>query len=107
MAQKSPPMTLSNRARSIFEDLGYTVEGSGAQFRARRAWKSVTVTTVADPGATPGSGSMRCFVTDEETASDLERRLESADPDYEWAIISVSDGEDYEVVRAPPPGPAQ
>jgi hypothetical protein len=95
-------MKLSNRARSIFEDLGYTVEGGGAEFRAQRAWKSVTVSTVSDPSETPTSGSLRCFVTDEDTASDLERYLSQRDPEYDWAIISVSDGEGYEVVRAPP-----
>lgn len=103
MAQQSPPMKLSNRARSIFEDLGYTVEGSGDEFSARRDWKQVTVTTVADTTDAPSSGSMRCFVTNEDTARDLERRLDTEDPEYEWAIISVRDDQEYEVVRAPPP----
>jgi hypothetical protein len=97
---------LAKRARSIFEDLGYDVEGAGArpEFRARRAWKSVTVTAVAagGEGAPPNSGELRCFVTDGDPDA-LRRRLRRREPEYEYAIISVED-DDYEVVRAPPVG---
>lgn len=93
--------SLAHRARSIFEDLGYTVEGGVGEFRAERAWKQVTVTAVTDddPDVPPGSGELRCFVTDGDPAT-LRRTLRRSDPDYEYAIIAV-DGDDYEVVRAP------
>jgi hypothetical protein len=99
-----PRRRLANRARSIFEDLGYTVEGSGyREFRAERAWKVVTVTTVPDGSRdSPETGEMRCFVTDGDVDA-LREQLRRSDPEFEYAIISVKE-DDYEVVRAPPAG---
>jgi hypothetical protein len=94
--------TLDEQARSIFSDLGYTVSGDGPEFRAEREWKSVHVTVTEEPDETPESGGLRCFVTSEEQAPGLRRRLKRADPESEWAIISVEDDDEYEVVRAPP-----
>ncbi|WP_254769506.1 DUF7116 family protein [Salinilacihabitans rarus] len=95
-------MRLVEQARSIFAELGYTVEGSGPEFRAERAWKVVHVNTVYEHLDIPdGSGQFRCFVAQPGDADDLERRLRSVDPDYEWAIMVV-DGEEYEVERVPP-----
>lgn len=96
-------MRLVEQARSIFAELGYTVEGNGPEFRAERAWKVVHVNTVLETGELPSasSGQFHCFVAEPEDADDLEARLEGADPSYEWAIIVV-DGEDYQVERAPP-----
>lgn len=92
---------LASRARSIFDDLGYTVVGDGAEFRAERAWKVVRVSaTAADPDLS-GTGGLHCYVTERESVRALRRQLRSADPEFEWAIIAV-DGEDYEVERAPP-----
>ncbi|MDS0477352.1 hypothetical protein [Natrinema sp. 1APR25-10V2] len=96
-------MRLVEQARSIFAELGYTVEGNGPEFRAERAWKVVHVNTVFEAGElpSPSSGQFHCFVAEPDDADDLENRLESAEPNYEWAIIVV-DGEDYQVERAPP-----
>ncbi|THE64808.1 hypothetical protein D8Y22_11160 [Salinadaptatus halalkaliphilus] len=96
-------MRLVEQARSIFAELGYTVEGTGPAFRAERAWKVVHVNTVLEQGSLPtsSSGQFHCFVADADDADDLETRLEREDPSYEWAIIVV-DGEDYQVERAPP-----
>lgn len=98
-------MRLVEQARSIFADLGYTVEGTGPAFRAERAWKVVHVNTVLEsetlPSANGGTGQFHCFVAHPDDADDLEARLERAEPSYEWAIIVV-DGEDYQVERAPP-----
>lgn len=95
-------MRLVEQARSIFAELGYTVEGNGPDFRAERAWKVVHVNAVSDVEQLPRcSGQFHCFVTEPGDVDDLEDRLESLDPGYEWAIIAA-DGEDYQVERAPP-----
>lgn len=95
----TPPV---EEARSIFTDLGYTVSGEGEEFRAEREWKEIRVTAVESEPATPESGDLRCFVTWRENATHLQHQLTRADPEYEWAIISVTEGGDYEVARAPP-----
>ena len=92
---------LVERARSIFSELGYTVEGTGTEFRAEREWKVVTVNAVGDGSEVPSDGTYHCFVTRPERVEALEGRLRSIDPEYEWAILAV-DGDEYEVERAPP-----
>lgn len=90
---------LDEQARSIFADLGYTVTERGAEYLAERKWRVVHVTPadgVTDP---PETGDYRCFVTWTDDVGRLERRLERVDPDYEWAIIGVEEGGDYEVAR--------
>ncbi|WP_339105834.1 hypothetical protein [Haloterrigena salinisoli] len=95
-------MRLVEQARSIFAELGYTVEGNGPTFRAEREWKVVHVNTVLETGELPSeSGQFHCFVAEPDDADDLEARLRSRNPEYEWAIIVV-DGDDYQVERAPP-----
>ncbi|WP_263019212.1 DUF7116 family protein [Natronobiforma cellulositropha] len=95
-------MRLVEQARSIFAELGYTVEGNGPDFRAEREWKVVHVSTVLEtPELSTPSGEFHCFVAQPEDADELEDRLRYQDPDYEWAIIVV-DGDDYQVERAPP-----
>ena len=91
---------LVEQARSIFTDLGYEVEGTGPKFRAERDWKVVHVSTTPDVDSDDGD-EFRCFVAEPDDASALENRLRSIDPTYEWAII-VTDGDDYQVERAPP-----
>jgi hypothetical protein len=92
--------TLGERARTIFSDLGYDVAGDGRTFRAERKWRTVSVTAMPEPERPPDSGDLRCFVTWAEHLTALERRLEAAAPDYEWALVGV-DGDDYVVQRCP------
>jgi hypothetical protein len=95
-------MRLVEQARTIFADLGYTVEGNGPEFRAERKWKVVHVSTILEPNELPSdAGEFRCFVAEPEKADALEARLERTNPSYEWAII-VADGDDYQVERVPP-----
>jgi hypothetical protein len=95
----TPPI---EEARSIFANLGYTVSGEGEEFRAQRKWKEVRVTATSDLPETPDSGTLRCFVTWEDDAADVRRTIRRENPEYEWAVISVTQGGDYEVARAPP-----
>jgi len=96
----TPPV---EEARSIFTDLGYTVSGDeGSEFRADRKWRSVRVTALAESDETPDDGDMRCFVTWDDHAPELRRKLRRLDPTYEWAVIGVRECGDYEVARAPP-----
>lgn len=88
---------LDERAQSIFADLGYTVTDRGSEYLAERKWRIVHVTPAEEIDETPDSGEYRCFVTWSENVGDLERRLEAADPDYEWAIMGVDEDGDYEV----------
>lgn len=95
-------MRLVEQARSIFADLGYSVEGDGPEFRAERKWKVVHVSTVLEPTELPSErGEFRCFVARPEDADTLEAQLTRTNPPYEWAIIVV-DGDDYQVERVPP-----
>jgi hypothetical protein len=92
---------LGEQAKSIFSQLGYTVTGDGDEFRAERDWKVVHVTAKSNLSEIPSSGSLHCFVTSKERARTVHRRIRDANPDYEWAVISVGDGDEYEVERAP------
>ncbi|MFB6094069.1 MAG: hypothetical protein ABEJ77_03920 [Halanaeroarchaeum sp.] len=97
----SPP---DERARSIFDGLGYEVTGSGTEFSATRDWKRIDVSVVADGGVSTEGDRYRCFVTWDERVEAVTERLRRADPNFEWAVIGVAAGEDvdYEVARAPP-----
>jgi hypothetical protein len=87
---------LRTEAESIFTDLGYTVTAEGGEFRAERKWRVVQVTPMAEPETPPSAGELRCFVTWEGRVDRLERRLARENPDYEWAVIGVSE-DGYEV----------
>ena len=100
-------MPPAEQAKSIFDDLGYTVEGNGPEFRAQRKWRVVRVTATAEadhpdhpdqPSAT-GDEPYQCFVTWSDDSSELCERLQRSDPEYEWAVIGVTD-DGYEVVEA-------
>lgn len=82
---------LTERARSIFDHLGYDIDGHGPEFRAERDWKSVRVSAVSDVPEPPETGELRCFVTYREVAHDLKDRLLDDKPPYDWAIIAVGD----------------
>ena len=92
---------LAKEARSIFAELGYTVSDRGDELTAERGWKVVGDTPMPEPKSPPASGSLRCFVTYQHSVRDLRQRIRQANPEYDWAIITVED-DDYEVVRAPP-----
>lgn len=92
--------SLRKEAESIFTDLGYEVAVNGSELRAKRKWRVVDVTPMDEPDEPPTSGGLRCFVTWSDRIEALERRLNDADPDYDWAIIGVED-EDYVVSHCP------
>ena len=92
-------MPPAEQAKSIFDDLGYTVEGNGPEFRAQRKWRVVRVTATAEPDDSENLGDepYQCFVTWADASSELCERLRRSDPEYEWAVIGVTD-DGYEVV---------
>jgi len=90
--------SLREEARSIFRELGYTVSEDGSELRAERKWRVVHVTT-ADPESAPTRGDLRCFVTHEERAPEVRRQLRADRPDYDWAVVAVDDGGEYEVLH--------
>jgi hypothetical protein len=90
--------SLSDRARDIFDDLGYTVSGDGPAFDAVRGWKAVRVEAVERaPPETGGEGDPRCFVTRDPETDDVARSVAAEDPGYDWAVIGVTE-DGYEVV---------
>jgi len=91
--------SLQKEAESIFSDLGYDVTPEGREIQARRKWRVVTVTPMAEPRDPPQSGELRCFVTHAEMVDRVEKRLDRADPAYEWAIIGIED-DGYVVSRS-------
>ncbi|MFT4921481.1 MAG: hypothetical protein ACI8XM_000681 [Haloarculaceae archaeon] len=91
--------SLHEQAQSIFSNLGYDVSREGGELRAQRKWRIVQVTPMPEPRDPPSAGTLRCFVTWSEHVSALERRLQRSNLDYEWAIIGVRDGDDYDVAR--------
>ncbi|WP_435184553.1 DUF7116 family protein [Halobellus sp. EA9] len=106
-----PPVSMppSEDARAIFSRLGYSVSGDGAEFVAERKWRTVRVTALADgddlngrralaDGGEPSNDyQFRCFVAPKEATGDVQNRLASVDPGYEWAVIGVDDDGDYDV----------
>lgn len=91
---------LVDRAKSIFDDLGYHVTGDGDELRAERKWRVVHVTT-ADPADAPETGNFRCFVAESDRAEGVRAKLKAEQPNYDWAVIAVDDG-DYEVLHPEP-----
>ncbi|WP_129113300.1 DUF7116 family protein [Halegenticoccus tardaugens] len=101
-----PPV---EEARDIFRRLGYAVSGEGTELRAERKWRTVRVSAmdgdaaasakrVLTDGGRGDDSPLRCFVTWKEYTGALYERLRGASPSYEWAIIGVDDGGEYEVV---------
>jgi hypothetical protein len=93
--------SLDEQARSIFDDLGYTVSRTGTELRAERDWRVVTVSVLDSQDPIPDSGDLRCFVTRTGEATHLSRRLTRRDVPYDWAVIGITEDGDYEVVRHP------
>jgi hypothetical protein len=94
----SPP---TDRARSIFDELGYDVAGDGPTFSATREWKQVTVSAVTEEISTPTTSGYRCFVTWADALDTVAARLEALDLDADWALIGVERDGSYEVARTP------
>lgn len=98
---------LYDRAKTIFRRLGYDITDAPGEFRAERDWKTVHVRPTRSVPETPEGGQLRCFVTPEETAEQLRSKLLDDKPDYDWAIVSVTDdptaGTDggYDVIHPP------
>ncbi|PSQ03121.1 hypothetical protein BRC94_00105 [Halobacteriales archaeon QS_5_70_17] len=89
---------LLDEARSIFADLGYTVTDLGTELRAERKWRIVYI-TAADPEEVSEDVDLRCFVASEDRAPPLRERLLERAPDYDWAVMTVADDGDYEVLH--------
>ena len=97
MAAVSTP--LDERARSIFDEIGYTVSRTEDGLRAAHKWREVGVTVLEDDTSIPESGELQCFVTHASRASDLGDRLSRMDVSYDWAVIGVREDGGYDVVR--------
>ena len=89
--------SLIEEARTIFSNLGYEVTDDGGELRAERKWRTVHVTT-ADPEQAATHGQLRCFVARAERAAEVRERLLAAEPEYDWAVVSVDD-DDYRVLH--------
>lgn len=91
--------SLDEQARSIFDDIGYTVSRTEDGLRASHKWREVGVTVLEDNIAIPDSGEMRCFVTAASDAESVGNRLERRDVPYDWAVIGVHEDGGYDVIR--------
>ena len=92
--------SLVERVTSIFDDLGYTVSGTGPRLRAERKWRVVTI-SLGQPDSLPESGEFHCFVAQNGQARQIYRELAAVDPEYEWAVLHVPEEEDVEFLRPP------
>jgi hypothetical protein len=106
-------MPPAEQARSIFDDLGYTVSGDGSEFVATRKWRTVRVTAldadavelrrrpIADGGSpvvdADDDYGFRCFVTWKGDTGKLTDRLKRVETPFEWAVIGVDDAGEYDV----------
>ncbi|MFC6865436.1 hypothetical protein ACFQGE_18475 [Halomicroarcula sp. GCM10025817] len=92
--------SLGEQARSIFDELGYTVSRTGSEIRAEYKWRTVTVSVLEPDEMPPETGELRCFVTRDGDVGRLYTRLRGMDLSYEWALIGVQDDGEYEVFPA-------
>jgi hypothetical protein len=91
--------SLDEQARSIFDDIGYTVSRTDDGLRAAHKWREVGVTVLEEDVSIPESGEMHCFVTRAARAAALGERLAPMDVAYDWAVIGVREDGGYDVVR--------
>jgi hypothetical protein len=91
--------SLDEQARSIFDDIGYTVSRTDDGLRAAHKWREVGVTVVEDDVTLPDDGEMRCFVTRASKAETVGERLEKRDVPYDWAVIGIREDGGYDVIR--------
>ena len=95
--------SLGEQAKSIFDEIGYTVSRTDTELRAAHKWREVRITVCEAHEELPDSGELRCFVTWASMADDLERRLSRRELPYDWAVIGVRDDGGYDVVRPDTP----
>jgi len=88
---------LTERAESIFRELGYETERGVNGLHATRKWRTVHVTT-GEPTVDEPSAGLRCFVACADRATDLCAELRAGDYPYDWAVIRVHD-EGYDVLH--------
>jgi hypothetical protein len=91
--------SLDEQARSIFDDIGYTVSRTDDGLRAAHKWREVGVTIYDDDTTIPDSGELHCFVTAVDEAPALCNRLERRDVPYDWAVLGVREDGGYDVFR--------
>jgi len=91
--------SLDEQARSIFDDIGYTVSRTDDGLRAAHKWREVGVTIYDEDTAIPDSGDLHCFVTRADNAPALRDRLRRRDVGYDWAVLGVREDGDYDVFR--------
>lgn len=84
--------SLIEEARTVFNDLGYEVTEEGDELRAERKWRTVYV-TAADPTEANTHGRLRCFVARADRAADVRDQLLDLEPDYDWAVITIDEGD--------------
>ena len=90
--------SLVEEARSVFENLGYEITSEGEELRAERKWRTVYVTT-EDPETANTHGRLRCFAAQAERAPEIRDRLLDLEPDYDWAVISIDEDSEYQVLH--------
>jgi len=91
--------SLDEQARSIFDDIGYTVSRTDDGLRAAHKWREVGVTVLDDELTVPATGELHCFVTRAANAADVGERLARMDVPYDWAVLGVREDGGYDVVR--------
>lgn len=92
---------LNERARDVFEDLGYDVSPMEGTLRAERGDKVVEVAVITDDDyelcPIQWEDNKYCFVLDADEAENHRDTLrELAPPGSDWAVIGV-EPDDYEV----------
>lgn len=90
--------SLVEEARSVFRNLGYELTTDGDELRAERKWRTVYVTT-ADPEEANTHGRLRCFVSRATRAPEIRDRLLALEPEYDWAVISIDEEGEYQVLH--------
>jgi hypothetical protein len=96
MATATTP--LAEQAESIFTNLGYSVSNDGPELRAERKWRVVHVRVGEDP-AGETDAELQCFVTWDDRAGEVYDTLVTRDPEYEWAVLGISEDGEYECYR--------
>lgn len=100
----------TSEAKDVFKRLGYSVNGDATSFTATRRWREVDVVvldrheaTSPDPKLVADTEpSLRCFVTWEDNAEELQQHLIDYKPPYDWAVIGVTEDGSHSVIEGRP-----